>query len=235
VGAPNSVANLSGLKKSAGVPLTFKTTSVLADYFSNASPKPVKAKKGKIKPDSGTSGIHPSVYADPAGLFTKIKANKQPPFSVTFDGPISTKPVNFTRNFLRLRAVESPEGLPVDEVLGATTVLVSNEPNSAKLLLYPTGNLPLGHKIELELSNKLLSLSNAQQGGPSEPEKFEKLATYRVANDPIPGAPVDTFIEETFDDASREDTSIAATGLQLASWDSANNDVLKASFGFGGD
>ncbi|MFG0318285.1 MAG: hypothetical protein ACF8XB_13500, partial [Planctomycetota bacterium JB042] len=197
IGNPNSVANLVALKKSAGVPLTFRTTSVLADYFSNASSKAAKVKKKKISPSSGTKGIHPSVYSDPAGLFSKIKSKKRPPFSIVFDKPISTKPVNFTRNFIRLRAVETPEGLPVDEVLGSTSVLVSNEPNKAKVLLYPTGNLPLGHKVLLEVSNKLLSLSNAQQAGPSEPEEFEKLATYRVATDPVPGAAVDTFIEET--------------------------------------
>ena len=234
IGEPNSVLNLKKVTTGAGLPLKFTTTGVLADFFSNASSDPVKAKKGKVKPVSGTKGLAPSVYADPAGLFGGIKASKRPPISVQFNGPLNTHPANFTRNYLRLRAVETPAGAPESEVLGGTMVLVENTPKKSKILLYPTGNLPLGHKLVLELSSKLLALSFAQQGA-GQPETFQKLATYTVAKDPNPGTAVDEFLEETFDNVVRQDTSIAAEGQQLASWDSSNNNVLKSSFGFGGD
>ncbi len=233
VDTANSIKNLSGVNVGV-VPVSFTTTSTPSLYFDNISKKAVKPKKNKIKPSPGTSGIYPNPFSDPAGLFKKIKKNKRPPFVVQFDGPVSPADVNFTRGFLRLRIIETASGSPADEPLIGEMILTKNTSKSAEVLLYPRGVLPLGHTVALELSSKFFSITNAQLG-PDEDEFFTTLGKYKVAKAPKVGGEIDEVIVENFDEASQQDTSIAADGLQVASWDAQNSNVLRASFGFGGD
>ena len=235
IGDPNAIANLTKVDKKVVLPLMFTTTSTPELFFANAKLAPVKVKKGKVAPKSGTKGIHPTPFADPAGLFSSIKKSKRPPFEVVFDGPLSTESVNFTRDRLRLRATRTPDGASIDEPLGAKVVLVENEPTRARVQVWPNGLLPLGHDIVLEVSNLLRALSGAVEADVGESESWAELAKYRVASDPVVGLAVDEFLEEGFDHAVGQDTSLAADGIALAAWDAQNSNVLRASFGFGGD
>lgn len=233
IDAPNSVKNLKNISKTVGLPVKFKTIAS-APLFYNASPDPVEAKKDKLTPAAGATGIHPNVFHDPAGLFTAIDASKHPPFKIVFDAPVNSAADNIAAERIRLRAILTPDGAAEDIVIGGTPLLVKNKVKRAEVLLYPSGILPLGHTIALEVSNTFESLGGVQIDS-TAPDDFQRLAEYRVALDPQPGTAVDDYLYEDFDTTSRQDTSIAAAGEQLASWDAADSNVLKASFGFGGD
>ncbi len=233
VDAPNSVKNLKNISKSVGLPIKFKTIAS-APYFYNASSEPVNVKKDKLVPAAGATGVHPNVFHDPAGLFSAINANKRPPFKIVFNAPVNSAADNIVAERIRLRAILAPDGSAEDIVIGGTPLLVKNKVKQAEVLLYPSGILPLGHTIALDLSNAFESLGGVQIDA-NAPDGWLRLAEYRVALDPQPGTAVDDYLYEDFDTTSRQDTSIAAAGEPLASWDAANSNVLKASFGFGGD
>ncbi len=234
VGAPNSVKNLKGIAQGAGVPQSFRTTEIRVAYFANASPQPLQVKKNKLQPQAGTTGIHPNVFHDPAGLFSGIEAARRPPFRIVFDGPVNTETGNIAGGLIRLRAIRTPEGAPEDVVLGATAFLTKNTVQRADILLYPSGILPLGHTLALELAHGFESLGGVPMHD-KQPEEYEQIAQYGVALDPHSGMAVGDYLYEDFDDVIRQDASLAAEGQQPASWDAANSNTLRASFGFGGD
>jgi len=234
VGTVNSVRNLTGIKSSVGLPVTFRTTNIPQQYFSNAPQKAPKVKLKKLRPKAGASGIHPAVFQDPAGLFTQIPENRRPPFRIVFKRPVSSDAENYQSDGFRLRAVLSPEGVPEDLLVGTTAVLTLNQPKRAEVLLYPNGFLPLGHTLALELSDQFEALSGANGDDDGEPG-FTELARYRVAVDPHPGAALDDFIFEDFDDTVHQDPVLANVVDQQASWDAGDSDTLRASWGFGGD
>lgn len=232
IGAPNSVRNLSKIGKGVGLPLTFETTAIALNYFGNAKKEPVKVKKNKTRPKAGAKGIHPNVFQDPASLFNTINSNRRPPFKLVFNGPVSPSAENINSDRIRLRAIAEPNGAAEDRAVGSVKVLTKNNENRAELLVYPSGLLPLGHTIVLEISKEFESLAGfAKEGG----AVYQELATYEIAHDPRPGSAVDDFLYEDFDSSLKQDVSIAASGHQLASWDAVNSDTLKASHGFGGD
>ena len=234
VGTVNSIRNLTGVKASAGLPSIFRTTNIPQLYFANASLAAPKVKLKQLRPKAGSSGVHPAVFQDPAGLFDQISAKLRPPFKIVFKRPVSPDSSNFDSGYIRLRAVSSPSGVPEDLAVSTTSVLTVNQPKRAEVLLYPSGFLPLGHTLSLELSDKFAALSGAIND-PEGAEVFTELARYVVAVDPQPGSAVDDFIFEDFDDSVNQDPVLASVADQLASWDAADSNTLRASWGFGGD
>ena len=237
VGTANAVRNLTGIKNSVLLPQTFRTTAIPLEYFKNAGDRAPEVRRHQIRPKVGTSGIHPNAFHDPAGLFSSIKPNRRPPFKVVFKQPVSPSAANFeggANGTWRLRAVINPSGVPEDLIVGSTSVLTTNTARGAEVLVYPSGFLPLGHTISLELSSHFESLNGTSQ--PTQDEvTYSEIARYVVAADPRPGTAVDDLVLETFDTAMHQDSSTAASGDQLASWDAADSNTLRASFGFGGD
>jgi len=234
VGTVNSIRNLTGIKPGVGLPVTFKTTNVPQQYFSNASLAAPKVKLKKLRPAAGSSGIHPAVFQDPAGLFAQIPENRRPPFRIVFKRPVQSSAANYQSGYIRLKAVLSPEGVPEDLPVSATALLTLNQPKRAEVLLYPSGFLPLGHTLVLELSDRFEALSGAN-GDDDGDETFTELARYKVAVDPQPGTALDDFIFEDFDDTVHQDPVLANVADQQASWDAGDSDTLRASWGFGGD
>ena len=234
VGTVNSVRNLVGIKSGAIIPQTFRTTEIPQEFFGNASLASPKVKSKEIRPKAGSTGIHPNVFHDPAGLFTSIKEKRRPPFKVVFKRPVGTSKANINSGRIRLRAILTPEGVPENLALGATALLTVNSPKRAEVLLYPSGFLPLGHTIALEISDQFASLSGAMANPLTDPV-YRELARYEVAVDPQPGTAVDDYIYEDFNDTLHQDTSLDSLVDQLAGWDTNNSDTLRASWGFGGD
>ena len=241
IGGPNSIPNLTKVAKSVVLPVKFQTMPTLQGdfaikaYYNNAPSKAAEVKKKKIKPTPGIDELYPNPFEDTAGLFTSIPSSNRAPFKLVFDGPLNPSNANISSDTIRLRATADATGAPVDLAVTADVVLTSNEIKKSKVYVFPSGILPLGHTIEVQISDKLESLSGAVvTPGPMAPV-YKKVAKYRVALDPDPGSPVDDRIIEDFDTNEAQDTSIVAQGLQLASWDSQNSNHLRAAFGFGGD
>lgn len=236
IGTPNAISNLKGSK--IPLPLTFTTKSAIAgdllieSLYSNLVGKEVEVEKSKTKPKSGTSGLDPNAFSDPAGLFTNIPKAKRPPFRLRFDGPVDPQATNFEDSRIRLRATRDANGAPLDSVFASEAVLTSNTSSGASVLVFPLSILPFGATLELEVAHAFRSLG----GTPISAESgFFSVAKYTVATDPTPGTPILDALFEDFDDAVRQDPSITASeGLALASWDGGNDDVLRAGFGFGG-
>jgi len=243
VGGSNSVKNLTSVggntfpilfRTTAGVPGSFQVQSL----FSNAPKKPPKLKAGKTLPKSGTSNIHPNLFNDPANLFSSVPAKKRLPFRLMFKGALDPSASNISSENFRVRAIAGPTGAPADLEVGATPVLVSNTIKSSEVLIYPEGILPLGYSVVLEISDTLRSIAGVAIDATPSAGEFDLAGSYTIATDPNPGSPVDDFLYEDFDTIDRQDPSIAGGSgefLQLASWDAANSNNLRASFGFGGD
>jgi hypothetical protein len=239
-GGPNSIGNLKGSKIT--LPVRFKTTPGIpgplqvASLYSNAPLKAPKWITASIKPKPGSNGLYPNPFNDPAGLFDSIPKSKRPPFRVKFDGPLDPSADNLGASQIRVRAIKDADGLPVDLVISAESVLNSNDYGGAKISIYPLSILPFGYTVSVEIADTLRALSGAQQNDGTTAPSFKSIAKYRVANASNGGAPVDDFILEDFDGNDKQDATIAATeSLQLAGWDAGNKNVLQASFGFGGD
>ncbi|HND56099.1 MAG TPA: hypothetical protein PLV92_26970, partial [Pirellulaceae bacterium] len=241
VGTPNSIENLSRISPSLVLPKSFTTVPVVAGsanvatYFSNASNDPPKADPKKSKPSDNTTGIHPNTFNDPAGFFDSIPASKRAPFRLRFTKPLNPAAENISTANLRIRGIRDQNGNHEDVSITTEFALAVNRQNRADVLVIPQGVLPLGHTIIIETSNKLQSLSGVAKDPSPNPPKWKEVVRYRVANDPNANDPASDFILENFDTAEHQDTTLAAAGSELASWDAANSNVLTASFGFAGD
>ncbi len=237
---PNSITNL----KSSNVvlPLAFTTKPAIAgpllipSLYSNAPAKAPKIDKAKLKPKSGTNGISPNLFTDPAGLFSSIPASKKPPFKLRFTSPVDPQADNISPSKIRLRVTKDANDQPLDSIVLAEVVMTSNTSEGASISLYPLSILPLGSTVTIEISDLFRALFGTTKNDGSTPEAFLKVAEYRVANSPNGTQPIDDVVVENFDDSAHLDASIAVSeGLQVAGWDNDNSNVLKASFGFGGD
>jgi hypothetical protein len=240
IGTPNSIVNLT--KSKVVLPLTFTTKPAVAgpllipSLYSNAPNKAPKVNKDKVKPKPGATGLSPNLFSDPAGLFTSIPKSKKPPFKIAFNAPVDPQSDNVSVEKIRLRVTQDGDGDPLDQVLATEVVLTSNTQSGATISVYPLTILPLGGTIVLEISDLFRALSGTTKNDGSTAEKFQTIAKYRVAVGPGGSAPIDDELIEKFDDVTKQDATIAFTeALQVAGWDSNNSDILRASFGFGGD
>jgi hypothetical protein len=224
------------------LPVRFTTTAGLAgplftaSLYANAPPIPPQPIAKSIKPKPGITGLHPNPFEDPAGLFSSIPAGKRPPFRIKWKGPLYPGDDNLGAGSIRLRAIRDASGAPIDLPLAVETVLTANDYAGATLYVYPLAILPFGYTIALEVSEALRSLSGtAAFDGQGTPE-FLALGEYVVAPAPGGNAPIEEILLEDFDTIARFDASTPPQdGFQLAAWDAADSNVLRATFGFGGD
>lgn len=237
----NAIKNYSKTSPSLSLPVLFTTapTSVgsigTAGFYAFATTKaPTLLKKNGVAPKSKTTGLHPNVLFDPAGVFASIPTSKKAPYTLRFGAPLNPENENVLER-IRLRAILDASAVPVDIALPISIVLTENVPTRSTVLVYPNGTLPLGHTLALEVSDLLENISGAFANDGSTPEAFKEVARYVVTPDPSPGMALDGEILETFETNEREDTSIVASGKQLASWNGQTSGALRASFGFGGD
>ena len=233
VGVDGGVKNLDGVKKKVSLPIDFQTQPAIdgaqetALYFGNASDKPPKLKKNKTTPKPGTKGLYPNPFTDPAGIFSGIPDKKRPPFRLVFNSPLDPAADNISPEVFSLRTLSAP----ADVALGVDVVLTTNTADQSVVLMVPIGILPLGADIAVFVSDDLRGLGGASAGDPT----LMNVASYRVALDPSPGAPIDDAVLEDFDDTLLQDLTIASEGLSVAAWDVDDSNSLSASFGFGGD
>lgn len=237
----NAIKNYSKTSPNVSLPILFTTAPTTvgsigaAGYYAFATTTaPKLLKKKGVLPKSKTTGLHPNVMFDSAGLFAAIPASKKPPFQLRFGAPLNPETDNLVDR-IRLRAILDASATPVDVPISCTIVLSENIPNRSTVLVYPNGSLPFGHTLALEVSDLLENISGAFANDGSTPEAFKEVARYVVTPDPSPGNALDGEIFENFDTNENEDTSIVASGAQLASWNGQTNGALRASFGFGGD
>ncbi len=241
IGTPNSIGNLSKIAKTLALPMYFTTVDVVAGsgnvatYFSNAPNSPPKANPQLSTPSDGTVGVDPNAFNDPAGFFDGIPASKRAPFRIRFRGPVNPSAENVSSDNIRLRGVRDQNGVAEDVPITTEIALAVNKNARADVLVIPQGLLPLGHTIVVEVSSKFQSLSGVAKDPSPDPATWKKVVRYRVADDPSSNAPVSDFILESFKNTAHQDTGVAVAGLELASWDANNSNVLRASFGFAGD
>lgn len=239
--APDGIKNAAKGPSSVALPIRFTTapTSVgvigVAGYYAFVtSPVPKLVKKNAVLPKPDTSGLHPNVLSDPAGLFAAIPQAKRPPFSVRFGVPLNPADENLAER-IRVRAVSDASAQPIDVAIPVTTTLVENQAKRSTVLLYPNATLPLGATLVLETSNRLENLAGIAPSDGSAVESFSEIARYVVATDPLPGTPLHGEIVEDFASTEHEDTTLAASAIPLASWNGQTAGALRAAFAFGGD
>ena len=236
----DAVKNLSKVSHKLTLPIPFTTVDVSAGsgaisiYFANATDKPPKLKKNKIKPKPGLDALHPNTFDDPSGLFAGIPAGHRPPFRLVFDSPLDPSADNIGSPVISLRSLKTAEGLPVDIDLPVDVVLTDNRVDRSEIHLFPRGILPLGHTVAIFVADTLRGISGATKNDTGVTED-KKVAKYKVSLDPAPGAPIVDRVVEEFDTDALQDTAIAALGKPLASWDVNGSGALQAAVGFGGD
>jgi hypothetical protein len=208
-----------------GVLIAFTTTSDPARFFAGlplTTPELVAT-----DPADGATGVTPELWSDPDRHFPPRIA-----FRVTLDAPVNPAPTNVEDGPLALidlddRAGPHPDGLP----LGFHVAVVENELDRCVLEITPSGILPFGHLLALELPQPLAGLSQGDTPGPDR----TLAATFTVASAP-PDEIADALIEE-FDTNEREDQSGDAlpAGTIGAEWNLLGSTVLQPGFTFAGD
>ena len=180
-----------------------------------------------VTPADGSTGISPSLFSDPDGMFAP-----RPAFSLVFDGPLNPDTTNINETVFELIDLDDrPSLYPDGLTLGIDVQLVENSIDRAVVEVRPSGILPFGHLLALQYDMELKGLAEAGSpaGGPVV------ASTITVATDPS-GSLHDSIVED-FDGAAREETRIdqIGSGNVPADWDRRNSNVLQAALEFDGD
>ena len=203
-----------------GVSIAFGTTSHAPHFFKGVPPR--RPRLVSVSPTDGTVGVAPNLYADPEQRFLE-----RVPFLLEFDAAVRPHRKNF--NSFRLidldeRTAEYPAGIP----LGLNLEIVSNEIDRCVLSFEPSGVLPFGHLLALEVPINIRGISQSADPGP-ERAIVTTFTVAEAASDVV----ISDELVENFDSTERRNPDTAEVGLAIpALWDVNNSDVLQASFGF---
>ncbi len=177
-------------------------------------------------PLDGATGLAPGLFSDPDQLFAGGR-----PFRLVFDAPLRPDSLAIALIDLDDRPAAAPAGLP----LGVDVSVVRNDPDGAEVEVAPSGILPLGHLLALELEQEPAGI--AEFGVPPVAPRIA--TTFTTAADP--GGVIRDAIVETFDANRREERGrepfLAASPLGAfvpADWNAAGNSVLQAAHAFAG-
>ena len=196
-----------------GIVLSFSTTTDPNRYFTGLPA--VRPQIVNTIPMDGATGISPNLYGDPAALFPPSGS-----FQVEFLAPVRADLANVSDQVFRIIDLDDG-GL----VLGADVEILVNEVRRSLVRIKPSGILPLGHQLTLEIPKFLQGLSETADPG----TQSQVVATFTVAAEP--GTPtIEDFLEEDFDSVERQTANLAEIELGRipAAWDVDDSEILQA-------
>jgi hypothetical protein len=161
--------------------------------------------------------MSPGLKSDPAQLFSAPE-----PILLQFDQPLNPELANVSDQTFRLIDIENGGSLS----LGVEVQLLDNRFDGSIVQVQPTGILPFGHMLVLEIPVSLAHVSQT-----SVTSGNQVVATFTVEDVPGGVTTIEDEIKENFDDTEHRDPDFTqiANGILIAEWDEQNSNVLQAS------
>lgn len=179
----------------------------------------------QVEPRDGFAPFSPGLYGDPLHWFSD-----QEPIRLTFDGPLHPDGDSVSDLTFRVRDLDDRGLDPMGLSLGVEVTLRESRATRSVVELCPTGILPLGHLLAVEIPDSPRHLSDPTL----LPASRRVAATYTTAADP--GGKIPDRFEEDFDTDDWFDASASAgiRGVAPASWNQGDSHVLQAAIAFPG-
>lgn len=229
VGRADSVANLVALSADLHqrFPHPTQAQGLSASFLTATDPllfltglEVTALQRVDLSPPDGFANLSPFLLSDPEQLFDPPQV-----IELVLDGPLFPSGVHLNDQNYRLVDLDdtrlSPAGLP----LGTHVELVENSLHRARLRLRPSGILPLGHLLAVEVPEQPWHVAAPAQTSTNA----AVAAVYTVADsprDPLADAIVERF-EAT--DGFDAETSVGTPGIAAAEWSRLGNATLQAS------
>lgn len=198
---------------------SFSTTTNDLQYFTGLEVRPVT--ELSLVPEDGTRDLAPFLYTDPDQVFGPNRT-----IELLYDAPLHPDAV--TDLDFRLVDMDHVSGSPVE--LGVIVTLVENRAGGARVTVQPSGILPFGHMLALEVLSPLRHLSDF----PPATTVHEVRAVYQT-----PSAPA-TLIRDRYEVSLGNDSDFDAEqsrlrkGYNAAEWNRQDSGVLQAAGAFVG-
>jgi hypothetical protein len=230
VGAPDSIANLVGIDPalrerfphptlSRALLTSFVTTEDSQLFFTGLAPRPLNLQQ--VTPVDGTE-LAPNLLEDPQQRFEDNQV-----IELVFDGPLHPGLDNVGESRFQLLDLDESSG---SLVLGVKVELVENGTRESRILVSPSGILPLGHLLALQIPQTLRHLSDSVP--PSSGQSITAVYSVQSASDEA----IQDVYQESFDSIEYfdEEGTFALAGAIAAEWNRQGSGVLQAAAAFPG-
>lgn len=216
--SPDLLARIAHPALSRAVLTSFSTTTDETRFLSGLRPR--RLQLVSVHPEDGATTQAPNLYSDPLDLFPVNL-----PIRLVFDGPLHPDPGSVGDDRFRLIDLDDTGVVATGLPLGVDVFLRENLPDRSVVEMQPTGILPLGHLLAVEIPWRLRHLSEP----PVVNQQRQVVAIYPLPSASlawIPDAYVEEFVNE---DGFGEGSTSVQRGMASAEWNRNGSGFLQAA------